>query len=171
MPTSLAALIKIAPYRLNRIMVFLNPDYDPSGIGYQAKQALITVGSGGTTGAGLGANIERPLWSLPQSISDSIFAVFSEETGFIGALILISLLLLFLWRGLKIVKESSDKFYQLTALGIISWIVVQSFVNIGAMIGILPLTGIPLPFISYGGSALVIELVAMGLLLNISKSR
>ncbi|MFH1671279.1 MAG: FtsW/RodA/SpoVE family cell cycle protein, partial [Candidatus Portnoybacteria bacterium] len=130
---ALAALIKIAPYRLNRIMVFLNPDYDPLGIGYQAKQALITVGSGGTTGAGLGANIERPLWSLPQSISDSIFAVFSEETGFIGALILVSLFLLFLWRGLKIAKESSNKFYQLTALGITSWIVVQSFVNIGAM--------------------------------------
>jgi len=166
---ALAVLIKMAPYRLNRILVFLNPDYDPLGIGYQAKQALIAVGSGGVIGLGLGMSIQK-LGFLPQSISDSIFAVFSEETGFAGALILISLFLLFLWRGLKIAKESSDKFYQLTALGITSWIVAQSFVNIGAMIGILPLTGIPLPFISYGGSALVIELIAMGILLNISKS-
>ncbi|MDP2664337.1 MAG: putative lipid II flippase FtsW [bacterium] len=166
---ALAALIKIAPYRLGRIMVFLNPDFDPFGIGYQAKQALIAVGSGGVIGLGLGMSVQK-LGFLPQSVSDSIFAIFSEETGFIGALILISLFLLFLWRGLKIIKGSSDKFYQLTALGIIFWIVVQSFVNIGAMIGILPLTGIPLPFISYGGSALVIELIAMGLLLNISKT-
>ena len=165
---ALAALIKIAPYRLNRIMVFLNPEYDPMGIGYQAKQALIAVGSGGVIGLGLGMSIQK-LGFLPQSVSDSVFAVFSEETGFVGTLILISLFLVFLWRGLKIAKESSNKFYQLTALGITSWIVIQSFVNIGAMIGILPLTGIPLPFISYGGSALVVELIAMGFLLNISK--
>ena len=120
-------------------------------------------------GLGLGMSLQR-YGFLPQSVSDSIFAIFSEETGFAGAFFLILVFLIFLWRGLKIAKESSDKFYQLTALGITSWIVIQSFVNIGAMIGVLPLTGIPLPFISYGGSALFIELIAMGLLLNISKS-
>jgi len=107
---------------------------------------------------------------LPQSISDSIFAVFSEETGFIGELFLIALFLLFLWRGFKITKEAKDKFCQSTALGITSWIIIQAFVNIGAMIGILPLTGIPLPFISYGGSSLVISLIGTGILLNISKN-
>ncbi len=166
----LFALIKLAPYRLNRFLVFLNPEIDPMGIGYQAKQALITVGSGGITGAGLGANIQKPLWFLPQSISDSIFAVFSEETGFIGGFFLISLFLIFLWRGFKIAKENQDRFFQLAALGITSWIIVQSFVNIGAMIGVLPLTGIPLPFISYGGSALIAELIGVGILLNISGS-
>ncbi len=166
----LFTLIKLAPYRAARFLVFLNPEIDPLGIGYQAKQALITVGSGGIFGAGLGANIEKPLWFLPQTISDSIFAIFSEETGFIGSLILISLFLIFLWRGFKIGKENPDRFSQLTALGITSWIIVQTFVNIGAMIGILPLTGIPLPFISYGGSALITELIGVGILLNISRN-
>jgi len=166
----LFTLIKLAPYRAARFLVFLNPEVDPLGIGYQAKQALITVGSGGIFGAGLGANIEKPLWFLPQTISDSIFAIFSEETGFIGSSILIFLFLMFLWRGFKIGKENPDKFSQLTALGITSWIIIQTFVNIGAMIGILPLTGIPLPFISYGGSALITELIGVGILLNISRN-
>jgi cell division protein FtsW len=163
----LYALIKIAPYRINRLMVFLNPDYDPMGIGYQIKQSLIAIGSGGLWGTGLGLSTQK-LGFLPQTISDSIFAVFSEETGFIGGVFLIALFLFFLWRGFKIVKESQDNFLKLAALGITSWIIIQTFVNIGAMIGALPLTGIPLPFISYGGSALIIELIAVGLLLNIS---
>jgi cell division protein FtsW len=111
----------------------------------------------------------QKLGYLPQIISDSIFAIFSEETGFLGALFLLSVFLFFAWRGLKVAKEASDKFLKLTALGITSWIIIQTFVNIGAMIGLVPLTGIPLPFISYGGSALAIELMAMGVLLNISK--
>jgi len=163
-------LIKIAPYRVNRFLVFFNPDLDPMGIGYQLKQALIAVGSGGIGGVGLGMSIQK-LGFLPQIISDSIFAVFSEETGFIGSFILIFLFLMFLWRGFKIAKESQNKFLKLTALGITSWIVIQSFVNIGAMIGISPLTGIPLPFISYGGSALIVELIGVGILLNISKNK
>jgi cell division protein FtsW len=166
----LFSLIKLAPYRVNRLLVFFNPDLDPMGIGYQAKQALITVGSGGLGGVGLGMSTQK-LGFLPQTISDSIFAVFAEETGFIGGLILISLFLIFLLRGFKIAKESQDKFSQLTALGITSWIVFQSFVNIGAMIGLLPLTGIPLPFISYGGSALITELIGVGILLNISRAK
>ena len=165
----LALLIKVAPYRMNRFLVFLNPDLDPMGMGYQLKQSLIAVGSGGIAGIGLGMSAQK-LGYLPQTISDSIFAVFAEETGFLGSLFLISAFLFFAWRGLKMVKEIPDKFLKLTALGITTWIIVQGFVNIGAMIGIVPLTGIPLPFISYGGSALAVELVAMGILLNISKS-
>jgi cell division protein FtsW len=166
----LFSLIKLAPYRVNRLLVFLNPDLDPMGIGYQAKQALIAVGSGGLGGVGLGMSTQK-LGFLPQTISDSIFAVFAEETGFVGSAILIFLFLIFFWRGLKIAKESQDKFSQLTAIGITSWIIIQTFVNIGAMIGLLPLTGIPLPFISYGGSALIVELIATGLLLNISRAK
>ena len=162
------ALVKISPYRLDRFLVFLNSDVDPMGIGYQVKQALIAIGSGGVGGVGLGLSIQKHGF-LPQSISDSIFAVFSEETGFIGAFFLIFLFLVFAWRGFKIAKESKDKFCQLAALGITVWIIGQTFVNIGAMIEVLPLTGVPLPFISYGGSALVAELAGLGILLNISK--
>ena len=164
---ALFSLVKMAPYRANRFLVFLNPEVDPMGIGYQAKQSLIAVGSGGIGGVGLGMSVQK-LGFLPQSISDSVFAVFSEETGFIGAIILILLFLIFLWRGFRITKEAKDNFSQLLAVGITSWIVIQTFVNIGAMIRILPLTGIPLPLISYGGSALTVELIAIGLLLNIS---
>jgi len=166
----LLGLIKLAPYRMARLLVFLNPKTDPMGIGYQIKQALIAVGSGGVKGSGLGLGFQK-LGYLPGAISDSIFALFAEEVGLIGALILISLFLLFMWRGYKISlrwKESTD-FPRLVSLGIVLWIVIQAFINIGAMIRILPLTGVPLPFISYGGSALVTELIGLGILLNISK--
>jgi cell division protein FtsW len=165
----LLTLIKLAPYRAARLLVFLKPEIDPMGIGYQIKQALIAVGSGGISGLGLGMSQQR-LGFLPQSISDSIFAILAEETGFIGCLILIFLFLIFLWRGFEIAKSSQNKFSQLAALGLTVWITLQALTNIGSMIGILPLTGIPLPFISYGGSALVSELVGVGILLNISKA-
>ena len=161
-------LIKIAPYRFNRILVFLNPELDPMGIGYQIKQALIAIGSGGIFGSGLGLSLQK-FGFLPHSISDSIFAIFAEETGFLGSLVLVLLYLVFFWRGLKIGKQSADKFSKFCALGITFWITLQAFVNIGSMIRILPLTGIPLPFISYGGSALISELIGVGILLNISK--
>ncbi len=164
----LFALIKIAPYRLNRLLVFLKPATDPMGIGYQIKQALIAVGSGGIIGVGLGMSRQK-FGFLPQSIGDSIFAIFSEETGFIGAFILVFLFATLAWRGFKIAKNCQDKFSQLLASGITFWIILQTFINIGSTVGILPLSGIPLPFISYGGTALVNELVAMGILLNISK--
>ena len=165
----LFSLIKLAPYRAARLLVFLKPEIDPMGISYQIKQALIAVGSGGITGLGLGMSGQK-FGFLPGAISDSIFALFSEETGFIGSIILIFLFLMFLWRGFRAGRLSQDKFSLLTALGISSWIIIQAFVNIGAMIGILPLTGIPLPFISYGGSAIVAELIGVGILLNISKN-
>lgn len=165
----LLILIKTAPYRLNRILVFLNPDLDPMGKSWQIKQSLIAVGSGGLLGLGLGMSRQK-FGFLPHSVSDAIFAIFAEETGFIGVSILIFLFLVFLWRGFKIAKASHDKFSQFAALGITCWIVIQGFINTGALIGILPLTGIPLPFISYGGSALVAELLGIGVLLNISRS-
>ncbi|MCD6550334.1 cell division protein FtsW [bacterium] len=166
--STLLVLIKIAPYRMARFLTFLNPEISPLGMGYHIQQALIAIGSGGIKGVGLGLSRQR-FGFLPGTLSDSVFAVFAEETGFIGAFILISLFLLFLIRGFKISKSANNLFLQLTALGITSWIVIQAFINIGAMISILPLTGIPLPFISYGGSAIVTELIGIGLLLNISK--
>jgi cell division protein FtsW len=165
----LLALIRLAPYRIQRILVFLQPEIDPMGIGYQIKQALIAIGSGGISGLGFGMSKQK-FGFLPQTMSDSVFAIFAEEAGFIGATILIILFLIFLWRGFRIAKNSKDKFSQFFALGISIWICVQAFVNIGAMIGILPLTGIPLPLISYGGSHMVAELIGVGILLNISKS-
>jgi len=152
-----------------RLRVLLGSIKDPMGIGYQIEQSLIAIGSGGILGLGLGTSIQR-FGFIPQTMSDSIFAVFAEETGFIGSLVLIFLFLVLLWRGFRISKRSPDKFSQLFAIGISSWICIQAFINIGAMIGILPLTGIPLPFISYGGSHMVAELIGIGILLNISKS-
>jgi cell division protein FtsW len=162
-------LMRTAPYRFNRLLVFLHPETDPMGIGFQIKQALIAVGSGGILGLGLGMSRQK-FGFLPQPIGDAIFAVFTEETGFVGALILISLFLIFAWRVLKIAKTSANKFPGLLALGITAWIISQAFLNIGSMIGILPLSGIPLPFISYGGSHILAELIGVGILLNISKN-
>jgi len=167
--SSLLALIKIAPYRMNRFLVFLNPEIDPMGIGYQLKQSLIAIGSGGVFGRGLGLSRQK-FGFIPHPMSDSIFPILAEEAGFIGSIILISLFILFLWKGLKISKASSKKFAQLTAFGLTAWITIQAFINIGSMSGALPLTGIPLPFISYGGSHLIAELTAVGILLNISRN-
>ena len=162
-------LIRLFPYRLNRILVWLNYIKDPMGIGYQLKQAMIAVGSGGIFGLGLGMSSQK--WGfVPQTMSDSIFAIIAEEMGFIGSSLLVIAFLFFLWRGFRIFKKTSDKFSQLFALGSTSWICIQAFINMGAMIGVVPLTGIPLPFISYGGSHIVTELIGIGLLLNISKS-
>lgn len=164
----LAALIFSAPYRLNRFLVFLRPDTQPLGIGYQLQQSLISIGSGGLTGSGLGLSAQKAAF-LPQPMTDTIFAVFAEEAGFIGAMLFILLVLVFAWRGFKIARNCSNDFFRLTAIGITSWLVVQSFINIGAVTGTLPVTGIPLPFISYGGSHLIASLIGIGILLNISK--
>ncbi|MCH8741707.1 cell division protein FtsW [Patescibacteria group bacterium] len=165
----LITLIQIAPYRFNRFLVFLNPDTDVLGIGYQIKQALIAVGSGGILGLGFGMSRQK-FGFLPQSIGDSIFAIFAEEGGFIWAVILILLFLAFVWQGFQISKKSKEMFTRLAGIGISTWIGIQAFVNIASMIGILPLTGIPLPFISYGGSHLAAELIGVGILLNISRN-
>lgn len=166
----LIGLIHVAPYRLSRIAVFLNPDLDPLGKGYQIKQALIGIGSGGLTGVGLGLSFQK-FGTLPEPISDSIFAVFAEEAGFIGALLLILLFMFFFLKSFSMAHKVQDPFARLTAMGITCWITFQALFTIGSMTGIFPLAGIPLPFVSYGGSALVCELIGIGLLLNISKQR
>jgi len=166
--SALSVLIISAPYRINRLLVFIKPNFQPLGMGYQLKQSLIAIGSGAIVGRGLGLSIQK-FGFLPQAMTDTIFAVFTEETGFVGAIILIFLFLIFAWQGFSVAKRSSDLFLKLMAIGICSWIIFQALINIGAIIGILPLTGIPLPFISYGSSHLLVELIAAGILLNISK--
>ncbi|MFH1656305.1 MAG: putative peptidoglycan glycosyltransferase FtsW [Candidatus Nealsonbacteria bacterium] len=162
-------LVSLVSYRLERIFVMLGLVDDPMGAGYHIKQALITIGSGGIVGLGIGMSSQKFGGLLPQTMSDSIFAIFAEETGFLGSLVLISLFLLFLWRTFRIAKNSKDKFSQLFSIGIGVWICIQAFINIGAMVKLLPLTGIPLPFIGYGGSHIAVELVGVAILLNISK--
>ncbi|MBI2637925.1 MAG: rod shape-determining protein RodA [Candidatus Sungbacteria bacterium] len=161
-------LIQAAPYRLERFKVFLDPDLDPGGSGYQIKQSFIAIGSGGILGKGFGKGIQKYNY-IPEPIGDSVFAVFTEELGFAGAFVLVSLFLLFLWRGITIAERAPDFFGTLLAFGITIGILVQMVVNIGAISGLLPLTGVPLPFISYGGSALLINIAGIGVLLNISK--
>ena len=165
----LFALIKFEPYRLDRWLIFLHPETDPLGKGFQMKQSLIAIGSGGFFGKGWGMSSQK-FGFLPQAMSDSIFAILGEETGIVGSLFLVFLFLFFLWLGVKIAKSSNDKFSQLTAIGITFWLVIQAFLNIAANLGIAPMAGIPLPFFSYGGSHLVTELIGIGILLNISKN-
>lgn len=161
-------LIQIAPYRMQRFLVFMNPEHDPMGFGYQMTQALLAIGSGGIVGAGLGQSRQKFNY-LPEPVTDSIFAVLGEELGMIGAVVVVSLFLFVAWRGLRIAARAPDEFGRLLAVGIVSWIVFQAFINISAITGLIPLTGIPLPFISYGGTSLAVILAAMGILLNISK--
>ncbi|MCH7771426.1 MAG: FtsW/RodA/SpoVE family cell cycle protein [Bacteroidetes bacterium] len=163
-----AALAYTTPYRVERLMVFLNPKIDPLGIGYQINQILIAIGSGGISGLGLGMS-QQKFGFIPQPIGDSIFAIFAEEFGFIGSIFFITLLLIFLWRGFSIARHAPSSFAYLACVGIISWIGIQAFINIGAMVGLIPLTGIPLPFFSYGGSAMMAILMGMGIVLNISR--
>lgn len=164
----LFALVKIAPYRVDRITSFFDSSADPLGISYQINQALLAIGSGGLLGVGLGKGMQKYNF-LPEPMKDSIFAVWSEEAGFVGAIFLVGLFLLIGLRGLRIAKKSKDRFGQLMAIGITFWIVFQAFVNIASMIGLMPLTGIPLPLVSYGGSSMIVTLAGLGILLNISK--
>ncbi|HSX48619.1 MAG TPA: putative lipid II flippase FtsW [Candidatus Nanoarchaeia archaeon] len=156
------------PHRLSRLTVFLDPSKDPSGQGYHISQALIAIGSGGLLGVGLGHSIQIYGY-LPEAANDSIFAVIGEEFGLIGCLVIIGLFGFLVYRGLQIAKSAPDSFSRLTAIGISLWLLFQALINIAAMLSLLPLTGIPLPFISYGGSSLVFSLVGAGILLNISK--
>ncbi len=156
------------PHRLSRVTTFLDPTKDASGSGYHINQALIAVGSGGPIGLGLGRSIQVYGY-LPEAANDSIFAIIAEEFGLIGSLIVVGLLGVVVHRGLKIARGAPDGFARLVATGIALWLLFQSAINIGAMLGLLPLTGIPLPFISYGGSSLVFTLLAVGILQNISK--
>jgi cell division protein FtsW len=161
-------LIKSAPYRMARVIAYLNPAKDIQGISYHVNQAIIAIGSGGLWGLGYGASKQKFNY-LPQAASDSIFAIIAEELGFIRAFLVILVYILIAFRGYSIAKRVPDDFGRLMATGITTWFIFQAVVNLGAMMGLLPFTGVPLPFISYGGSSLVISLIGVAILLNISK--
>lgn len=162
------SLVYFEPYRMKRVAVFLDPSYDTQGAGYQLKQSLIAIGAGGIFGKGFGMSAQKFAY-LPEPASDSIFAVFSEEFGFVGGVFLISLFLFFLYKGLSISIRAPDDFGKLLGSGITILIIIQSLINVAAMTGIFPLTGVPLIFVSKGGSSLIATLIEAGVLLNISK--
>lgn len=162
------AFVRAAPYRVARFITFLRPETDPQGIGYQVQQALLGIGSGGLWGLGLGRSRQK-FHYLPEPAGDAIFAVASEELGFLRMAVVLLLYLFIVVRGYQIARSTSDPFGRLVATGIASWFFVQAMVHIGANIALFPLTGIPLPFVSYGGSALVVSLAGAGILLNISR--
>ncbi|OGY16103.1 MAG: cell division protein FtsW [Candidatus Blackburnbacteria bacterium RIFCSPLOWO2_02_FULL_44_9] len=155
-------------YRRERIITYLNPHSDPVNSSYHVRQILIALGSGGLWGRGLGQSRQKHLF-LPEPATDSIFAVIAEELGFIGASLVIAVFLFLIVRGLSIAARVNDPFGKLLATGITAWIAIQAFINLSAMVALVPLTGIPLPFISYGGSSLFVSFCAIGILLNISK--
>ncbi len=158
------------PYIMDRLTTFLDPESDPLGSGYQIQQSLIAVGSGGVSGRGFGQSIQKFEY-LPEPIGDSIFAVYAEEFGFFGGFILISLFLCFTFRGYKIAGLAPDLFGVLLVVGFMTLIICQAFLNIGAMVGVAPLSGLPLPFISHGGTALLATLTMVGIVLNVSRYR
>lgn len=162
-----AAMVIFEPYRMQRFLTFLHPEKDPLGVGYHINQSLMAIGSGGLFGQGLGFSAQK-LGFLPEATSDSIFAIYAEEMGFIGCLFLLSAFLMFTTTCFLVSKKSSDTFNKLAAIGIGSWITIQAIINIGAMTGLMPLSGTPLPFITAGGTHVIIELIACGILLKIS---
>jgi cell division protein FtsW len=161
-------LIIFSPYRKARLMTFFETTVDPLGKGYHIRQILLALGSGGIFGVGFGASRQKYLF-LPEASTDSIFAIIAEEVGLIGATIIIAMFVFFVIKALHIAKNAPDKFSAVVAIGIGAWIGGQAFLNIASMVSLVPLTGIPLPFISYGGSSLVMILSVCGILLNISK--
>jgi len=165
---ALYLLITHVAYRQARMMAFLNPDSDPQGAGFQLLQSLIAVGSGGFTGVGL-MESKQKLFYLPEAHTDFIYAVICEELGFIGALVVIALFAVYGWRGLRAAFSAPDNFGRLLALGITAMVMFQTLINFAVVLGMVPTKGIPLPFISYGGSSLLVMLLATGVLLNISQ--
>lgn len=161
-------LIKISPYRAARFMVFLHPELDPQGIGYHINQALLAVGSGGWFGLGLGYSRQKHLY-LPEVTGDSIFAIIAEEMGFVFTTLFLLVITAWFVRAFRIARFAPDDFGRLLGAGIIAWLGWQMSINIASMLGILPLTGVPLPFVSAGGTALATALAAVGILVNISK--
>lgn len=162
--------IKAAPYRAARLSSFLNIDPSLSNVSYHTKQILIALGSGGVMGVGLGNSLQKYAY-LPENVTDSIFAIIAEETGFVGATIVVVLFSLVVWRGFVIAMTAKDMFAKLLAAGITTFLGIQIIINLFSMTALMPLTGVPLPFISYGGSALIVDLAAIGILLNISKAK
>ncbi|OGX24799.1 MAG: cell division protein FtsW [Omnitrophica WOR_2 bacterium RIFCSPHIGHO2_02_FULL_48_11] len=163
-------LIVKYPYRLARIMAFLDPWQDSRGVGFQLAQSQIALGSGGFWGVGLGKSMQK-LFYLPAAHTDFILSIIGEELGFLGTLAVILLFVVFIWQGARIAKRTTDAFGYFLSAGIVAMIGMQAVINVGVSIGALPTKGLPLPFISYGGSALIFNMVAVGLLLNISRTQ
>jgi cell division protein FtsW len=164
-----ALSILTSPYRRERLTSFLRrTEADPLTVGYHLQQALIALGSGGWAGLGLGQSRQKYEY-LPEAATDSIFAVVGEELGFLGTTAVLLLFLFVVWRGLRISRRAPDELGRLLAGGIVTWLTAQALINIAAMINLLPLTGVTLPLLSYGGSSLVVTLTAIGILLNISR--
>ncbi len=167
---SVGLLAVVSPYRMRRLMTFFNPEHDPLGASYQIRQVLIALGSGGWFGLGLGQSRQKYEY-LPEANTDAIFAIIGEEVGFVGAAAVILVFLFIVWRGFRIARRAPDAFGRLMALGISSWVGVQAMINLSSMVALVPLTGVPLPLVSYGGSSLIIVLVSLGILVNISRHR
>lgn len=161
-------LIIAAPYRYQRLTTFLNPAADTLGAGYHINQSLLAIGSGGLWGRGFGQSLQKYLY-LPEPHTDSIFAITVEELGFFRSSLVIVLVGLLAYRGFQIANRAGDTFGRLVALGITSWFLFQAFMNLGSILGLMPLTGLPLPFVSYGGTSLILSLAAVGVMMNISK--
>jgi len=161
-------LIVIAPYRLQRILSFVNPWVDPLGAGFQIIQSLYAIGPGGLLGMGLGNSIQKHFY-LPEPQTDFIFSIISEELGFLGIVIVSGLFLTIIYRGIKIALNSEDLFGKYLAFGMIFQLSFQAILNLMVVVGLIPVTGVTLPFLSYGGSSLLITMVSMGILLNISR--
>ncbi len=165
---AVGAAILVEPYRLHRFLAFMDPEKDPQGAGWHILNSLMSLGSGGFLGTGLGRGHAKYLW-VPERHTDFIFAIIGEELGFIGASLVIFLFIILIWRGFRAAVTAPDSFGALLATGIISGIGVQVIINIGVVTSSLPITGITLPFISFGGNSLVFSLASMGILLNISR--
>lgn len=161
-------LISARPYMLERVKTFFNSEHDPRGSSWQLNQSLIALGSGGLVGRGLGQSVQKFNY-LPEPIGDSVFAVLGEELGFLGVLVLMTLYGIVGLRGFLISRGAGDQFGRLLAMGIVTILLTQATLNIGSMLGLLPLTGVPLPLVSHGGTALLVALFELGVLLNISK--
>lgn len=161
-------LIRLKPYRMARFMTFLHPEIDPQGIGYHINQALLAIGSGGFWGRGFGHSRQKFLY-LPEPVSDSIFAIIAEEMGFFVASGVVLVFLCLFYKGIQIAKKAPDEFGKFLGIGIMSWIIIQVFANISGMVGLLPMTGVPLPLISYGGSSLMTTMAGLGIMVNIAK--
>jgi len=164
----ISVLILIAPYRMTRIVSFLNPWSDPLGSGFQMIQSLYAIGPGGLLGLGLGNSVQKHFY-LPEPQTDFIFSIISEEFGFMGILIVASLFVVIIYQGIKISISCEDHFGKYLSFGIIFSLAFQTLLNLMVVVGLIPVTGVTLPFLSYGGSSLIITLISMGIILNISK--
>jgi cell division protein FtsW len=166
---AVAVAVSHSSYQMDRVKAFLDPWSDAQGTGHQTIQGLLALGMGGPTGIGLGQSRQPGALSLPQAQNDFVFALLGQELGFIGALVVIGLYLVLAYRGIRIALGAPDTFGALLAVGITAWLVLQAFINIGVVVVLLPITGITLPFVSAGGSSLLVSFAAIGILLSISR--